>query len=92
MMASLHRLFVQATQAQATQLGPVEEDFGIIDVNTSASFQRAAHSILGRPSTSTDRATLPVFGRGQHAAPRSVPVCPAGQPGSNRGSFRRVSS
>ena len=53
--------------AAGVQLGPVEENAGTDDANTPAAFQRAAPGILGRPYNSGGRATMPAFGRGQHA-------------------------
>ena len=48
-------------------LGPVEENSGTDDVNTTVAFQRTAPGILGRPYNSGDHTTMPVFNRGQHA-------------------------
>ena len=50
--------------AGGAQLGQVEEEAGADDANTTAAFQRAAHSILGRPYN--DRSN-PTSDRGQDA-------------------------
>ena len=49
--------------ASGTPLGPVEENAGTDDANTSAAFQLAASGIFGRPYISGDR-SLSVFGLG----------------------------